>query len=153
MGKVTVRIYGQDYTLIGDKNEEDIRIIADHVDEQMKDIGKNSTETSLGRIAVLSAVNIGEEFFDAQAECQRLRSEKEKLAADAAYYMNMLEKVKKSTQQSQEDSSQLENRIREEEEKLQRLRERCNEYEASFFDLQMENIKLKNELEKLKEDA
>lgn len=36
------------------------------------------------------------------------------------------------------------------EEKIKELQNMVDEYETNFFDLQMENIKLKNELEKLK---
>ena len=34
------------------------------------------------------------------------------------------------------------------EEKYRQLEEKCSEFESSFFDIQMENIRLKSELEK-----
>ena len=36
MNKVTVQIYGQDYTITGSRSESEIRKIADRVDQQMK---------------------------------------------------------------------------------------------------------------------
>ncbi len=46
--------------------------------------------------------------------------------------------------------SELQGRIKDDAARMKELRDKCSEYENSFFDLQMENIKLKNELDKLK---
>ena len=34
------------------------------------------------------------------------------------------------------------------EEKIRKLEEKCSEFESSYFDLQMENVQLKSQLEK-----
>ena len=44
----------------------------------------------------------------------------------------------------------MKNQKKESDERFKELQSRCTEYENSFFDLQMENIQLKSELEKLK---
>ncbi len=150
MSKVTVKIYGQEYTISGDKSEEEIRNIAAHVDEQMKAVGKMTSDTSAGSLAVLASINIGEELFETRRELGKAMNENQKLQSDNAYYMNMWEKSKKATQQDRDVSSELRDRIKDDAEKMQKLREKCNEYESSFFDLQMENIKLKNELDRIK---
>ena len=133
MNKVTVQIFGQDYTITGSRSEAEIRKIADRVDQQMKAVSKASSYSGTSSIAVLSAINISEALLDAEKEVRKLNNEKEKIAANASYYMNMLDKAKKSTKQTRESAG-----------------EKCKEYENSIFDLQMANVKLKNEIDKLK---
>ncbi|MDY6038804.1 MAG: cell division protein ZapA [Eubacterium sp.] len=150
MSKVNVKIYNQDYTIAGDCNEETIEKIANHVDEQMKMIARAGLDSSSGSVAVLAAVNITEELMLLRDEVVRLKGDNEKIKADMKYYMEMWEKSKKNSQSNKENVSELQGRIRDDAARMKELRDKCSEYENSFFDLQMENIKLKNELDKLK---
>ena len=144
MSKVDVKIYNQVYTIAGDYSEEVIQKIAGHVDEQMNIIGKAGLDNANGSVALLAAVNITEELMLARDEVERLRADNEK------YYMQMWEQSKKSSQNNKENVSELQGRIKDDAARMKELRDKCSEYENSFFDLQMENIKLKNELDKLK---
>ena len=148
--RIVVRIYGKEYTVIGDKPEEEILGIAKHVDKHMKQLAKHVEDKSAGSLAVLSAVNISEEYFDTLKQVTRLLSEKEALEKENEYHRNMLEETQKTSVKSLDSMEELRENIRESDEKIRKLREKCNEYENSFFDLQMENIQLKSELEKLK---
>lgn len=150
MNKVTVQIFGQDYTITGSRSEAEIRKIADRVDQQMKAISKASSYSGTSNIAVLSAINISEALLDAEKEVRKLNNEKEKIAANASYYMNMLDKAKKNTKQTRESAGEQEQKVKEYEEMLRQASEKCKEYENSIFDLQMANVKLKNEIDKLK---
>ncbi len=150
MSRVTVKIYGQEYTLYGDRSETEIRNIAEHVDAQMKVVAKMTSDTSQGSLAVLASVNICEELFDASNRMKEIEEARQKIEAEQLYYKNMWEKSKLSTKQDKDDKDELKHRIKEDAARMQELREKCTEYESSFFDLQMENIKLKNELDKLK---
>ena len=133
MNKVTVQIYGQDYTITGSRSESEIRKIADRVDQQMKAISKASSYSGTSNIAVLSAINISEALLDAEKEVRK-----------------MLDKAKKNTKQTRESAGEQEQKIKEYEEMLRQASEKCKEYENSIFDLQMANVKLKNEIDKLK---
>jgi hypothetical protein len=150
MSKVDVKIYNQVYTIAGDYSEEVIQKIARHVDEQMNIIGKAGLDNANGSVALLAAVNITEELMLARDEVERLRADNEKLKEEMKYYMQMWEQSKKSSQNNKENVSELQGRIKDDAARMKELRDKCSEYENSFFDLQMENIKLKNELDKLK---
>lgn len=150
MSKVTVKIYGQEYTISGDKSEDAIREIAAHVDEEMRSIGRLVSDTSTGSLAVLTAVNIEEQRYSLQERIAELEAEKEKLAETGKYYLNMWEEAKKSSKQSRDSVNDMKSKGREYEEQIKELRARCDEYESTFFDIQMENIQLKSELEKYK---
>ena len=48
--KVTVRIYGQEYTISGERDPETIQEIAAYVDEKMKEISKFTSSNNLTSI-------------------------------------------------------------------------------------------------------
>ena len=148
--KVTVKIYGQEYTIAGDKPEETIIRIAEYVDNKMRLISKVAGEAGQGNIVILSAINIAEEYFDALAKTEQLSIAKAKLENDSKYYLKMWEDAKQNYAKYQESMKNMKSMQKEESSKIEELQAKCNEYENAFFDLQMENIRLKSELEKLK---
>lgn len=151
--KVTVKIYGQEYIVAGDKTEQEIKRIAEYVDNKMRLISRVAGEAGQGNIGILSAINIAEEYFDALAQVEQLGITKTQLENDSKYYLKMWEDAKKNFQQYQDNMSQMKNHQKESEERFKELQAKCAEYENSFFDLQMENIQLKSELEKLKNNG
>ena len=70
--KVKVRIYGQDYTIAGDRAEEEIREVAACVDETMREVGKHFTTNAQGSLGVLAAINIADELFEAKRKVAEL---------------------------------------------------------------------------------
>jgi len=148
--KLTVKIFGQEYTISGDKTEEEIKKIAEYVDNKMHLISRVAGDTAAGSIAVLTAVNIAEEYFDAVDQSERLNTSKTQLENDSKYYLKMWEDAKKNSVQFKDTVADLRNQIKEKDEKVREAADKCTEYENSFFDIQMENIQLKSELEKLK---
>ncbi len=151
--KVTVKIYGQEYTIAGDKTEEEIQRIAEYVDNKMRLISRVAGEAGQGSIGILTAINIAEEYFDALNQIEQLRISKTQMENDSKYYLKMWEDAKKNFAQYKENLSQMQNQKQEHEERFKELQAKCTEYENSFFDLQMENIQLKSELEKMKSNS
>lgn len=66
--KSVVRIAGNEYTLSADTSEEYIHKVAIYVDRKMMQIQKLRPEFSTAMIAVLAAVNIADELFEARGE-------------------------------------------------------------------------------------
>ena len=77
--KVTVRIYGQEYTISGERDPETIQEIAAYVDEKMKEISKFTASNKAGALATLACVNMADEVFSMREELEGLRQEKEQL--------------------------------------------------------------------------
>ncbi|MDD4377220.1 MAG: cell division protein ZapA [Eubacteriales bacterium] len=150
--KVTVKIYGQEYVISGEKSSEEIKKIADYVDGKMKLIGRVITDGAAGKIAILSSINIAEEYFDSLDQIETLKKGKEQLENDSKYYLKMWEEAKKNFIQYKENVLEMKNQKKESDERFKELQEQCSEYENSFFELQMENIKLKSEIDKLKRE-
>ena len=147
--RVNVKIFGQDYLISGDKDKEDIEKVAEYVDNKMHLIARVTDKRGTGTIAVLTAINITDEYFDAMDEIERLKASNQQIEKDAQRYLKMLDDTKATHEQSQESLDKLMEQSKEDETKYRELEKKCSEYENSIFDLQMENIQLKSELEKL----
>ena len=147
--RVNVKIFGQDYLISGDKEKEDIEKVAESVDNKMHLIARVTDKRGTGTIAVLTAINITDEYFDAMDEIERLKAANQQIEKDAQRYLKMLDDTKESHMQSKENLDKLMEQTKEDETKYRELEKKCSEYENSIFDLQMENIQLKSEIEKL----
>lgn len=151
--RACVRIYGQDYTISGERDEKTIREIAAYVDEKMREISKYFTGGAQGSLAVLAAVNIADEYFDAKSEIAALEAKARQTEKDSEHYMKMWDEAKKSFMQYKEEAAKSAEDRKQSDEKYRKLEEKCSEFENSYFDLQMENVRLKNELEKLQRNT
>ena len=94
--KVKVRIYGQEYTIAGEKDEESIKRIASHVNEKMRELGRSFSSNGQGTLAVLTAINLADEYFDIESENRKLREENEKLKEETQHYLKLWEEAKKN---------------------------------------------------------
>lgn len=151
--RVAVRIYGQDYTVSGERDENTIIEIAAYVDAKMREIAKFFSGGSQGSLAVLAAVNIADEYFESKEKIAELEKAKEQMEKDARHYMKMWDEAKKSFMQYKEEAAKAAEERKEIEEKYRSLEAGRSELESTYFDLQMENVQLKNELEKLQRNS
>ena len=78
---------------------------------------------------------------------------KEQLAQETEHYLKMWDEAKKSFALYKENAAKAAEDKKESEDKYRELEARCSEFKNSFFDLQMENMQLKNELEKYRRSA
>jgi cell division protein ZapA len=197
MEKVSVKIYGQEYTITGDRPQSYIGRVAAYVDEKMKQLSGVLPNGSISELASLAAVNIADELFANEHNTNEVRNRNEQLENDTHHYIALWEEAKKSFLQYKEEAQSvrgekddlqgrfdvtradaerlsnllqtLEDKVntleREKEDLLAGLREKeterdelseqirelegkNREIESGFFDLQMENIQLKGELER-----
>ena len=75
--KVEVRIAGCDYTLVGNESEEYIQKIGLYVDKKMNEILKANSKLSTSMAAVLTAINVADDFFKTYESEESLREELE----------------------------------------------------------------------------
>ena len=133
-------------------------------------------------IAVLSAVNIASEYFQVLEEMEELKRMNIQLEKDAQHYVKLWDESKKNYMDYKEETQaivlqkdELLNQLRQKDADIQNLMQaaetaktqakssmdevvkeiegKCKELENSFFDLQMENLQLKKELEKYKNNG
>ncbi len=132
-----------------------------------------------GNVAILSAINIASEYFKTLDDMEEIKRMNIQLEKDAQHYVQLWDEAKKNytdykeeTQQVVLQKEELMEGIRQRDAEILRLKEsvesakeqaqsgmeevvaeiedKCRELENSFFDLQMENLQLKKELEKYK---
>ncbi|MCL2436467.1 MAG: cell division protein ZapA [Clostridiales bacterium] len=177
--KVKVKIYEQEYVISGEKTPEHIMKVAAYVDAKMREIQKALKSGTISTLAVLSAVNVADEYFSMLDRVLEIKEGKEKLEKDVEHYMQMWEDAKRSFLQYKEDvqaaaskQETLTHALNEKEQEvadlktmlreaetlgkkevetdMQNLQNRIKEIEGSYFDLQMENVQLKSEIDRFK---
>lgn len=179
--KVSAKIYGQEYVISGEMPREEIVRVAAHVDMKMNEIAEAAGQmgANSSNVAILAAVNITGEYFQAVREMEELKSLNVQLEKDAQHYVQLWDESKKNysdykeeTQAVTQQKEKLMAQIMSQEEEIARLKKeveeagasarsgmdemineiegKCRELENSFFDLQMENLQLKKELDKYK---
>lgn len=133
-------------------------------------------------IAVLSAVNITSEHFKVLEEMEDLKRMNIQLEKDAQHYVQLWDESKKNYMDYKEETQaivlqkdELMSQLRARDLEIQQLKteaeavksqaassmeevvkeieDKCRELENSFFDLQMENLQLKRELERYKNNG
>jgi cell division protein ZapA len=177
--KVKVKIYGQEYTITGDKSEEQIIKIAEYVNSKMHEIERYVVSGQISNVAVLAAVNVADDYFNMKNSILELKKEKERLEKDVSHFQKMWEDAKRNFLQYKEDAQsasqnkdKLKTMLDEKEKKIEaltkqleeagknakkegvaeikKLEEKIKDVEHNYFDLQMENVQLKSELERQK---
>ncbi len=73
--RITVEIYGQQYTIIGSEPSEHIRFIAHVVNDKMKEIHATNLSLDSTKVAVLTAVNATHENIKMQERITELEHE------------------------------------------------------------------------------
>ncbi|NLO24989.1 MAG: cell division protein ZapA [Clostridiales bacterium] len=119
--RVTVEIMGQQYTMLGQGSEEYLHSIALYVDKKMKELSKKGCTMNNTMLAVLTALNIADEFFGLKqdleiAQKQAAKPGKEledaryrlrKAGEEAARLKAEIENLKQQLANSQEEASNI----------------------------------------------
>jgi cell division protein ZapA len=210
--KVSVRIFGHEYVLTGEKSRDHMIRVAAYVDTKIHEVSGGFKNGSATALAVLSAVNIADEYFSVMDRVNESKITNEQMEGDIHRYEQLWEEAKKSLTEHKEESRriyeekealseryhamerEMEAALRQKEREYQEtLRQKEREYqealfekellieeltrssqnveaqaeknsamiveeseskykdlENNIFDLQMENIQLKSEIEKLR---
>ena len=73
-----LRIAGKDYTIVGTEPEEYIQKVGHYIDKKMTEVLRNSTSLSTSLAAVLTAINVADDFFKCRESEQDARKELKK---------------------------------------------------------------------------
>ncbi|HEX2945095.1 MAG TPA: cell division protein ZapA [Clostridia bacterium] len=76
--KVELRIAGKDYTIVGTEPEEYIQKVGHYIDKKMTEILRNTNSLSTSLAAVLTAINVADDFFKSREGEQDARKELKK---------------------------------------------------------------------------
>ncbi|HZG70641.1 MAG TPA: cell division protein ZapA [Chondromyces sp.] len=77
--RITVEIYGHQYVIVGSETKAHIRLVADMVDEKMREISSKNPMLDTNKIAVLTAVNTINEYIKLKDKVEQLEKELKEL--------------------------------------------------------------------------
>lgn len=89
--RTTVSIYGQNYTVVGQESPAHIKEVAQEVDQKMREIKKRNPYLDTTRLAVLTAVNVVDEFKKMQLRLEQDRLEQNSPKSDRSKPINTKE--------------------------------------------------------------
>ena len=148
--RADVIICGNSYILSSEKSVERIKDIAKFVDDEMRRTSRALNANPNYKTAVLTALNIAEKLMDNTDMMLKLQTENHQLDNDVKHYISLWEQSKKQvtdlrTQMTSEVDKQAQTS-----EETRILQDKLAEMETAYFDLQMENVNLKNEIKSMK---
>lgn len=79
---IEVEIYGQRYALRGEADDDYVKRVAAYVDEQMRKLAQGMKTATLAKLAVLAAINITHQLFQAERRLEQGEAEIERRALD-----------------------------------------------------------------------
>lgn len=152
MGKnrADVSICGANYVLSGEKSVERIQEIAMFVDEELRRTSRQLNSNPNYKSAVLTALNITEKLMDNSDMMVKLQAENLQLDNDVKHYISMWEQAKKQVSDLKSKMSTEVNKQTQSNEDFKKLQDKLTEMENAYFDLQMENVNLKNEIKSIR---
>lgn len=77
---VKVDIFGHDYVLKSDSDDNHIQRVADLVDEKMKEVSATTNSKTVLNIAILAALNIADEYLKVKDEREQAKAKARELA-------------------------------------------------------------------------
>ncbi|MCM3759703.1 cell division protein ZapA [Halalkalibacter oceani] len=80
--RTTVTIYGQQYTVVGHEPPTHVMEVAQMVDEKMREIRKRNPYLDTTRLAVLTAVNVVDEYKKLLEEHEKALKELKRMTGD-----------------------------------------------------------------------
>ena len=148
--RTEVSICGNEYVLSSEKSEEKIKEIAKFVDDELRHTSKMLNVNPNYKAAILTALNISEKLMDTSDRLLKLQTENYQLDTDIKHYIDMWEDSKKQIADLKSKMSTEADKQTQNSEDFKKMQEKLTEMENAYFDLQMENVNLKNEIKSIK---
>lgn len=123
--KVELRIAGKDYTIVGTEPEEYIQRIGHYIDRKMVEIMRTSNKLSTSLAAVLTAINVADDFFKShesesnlkkelkrtQEQLESVREEKHRLSQENISLVSLNEELKLGLAKREAELGEVRNSI------------------------------------------
>ncbi len=148
--RADVIICGNSYVLSSEKSVERIKDIAKFVDDEMRRTSRAINANPNYKTAVLTSLNIAEKLMDNTDMMLKLQTENHQLDSDVKHYIALWEQAKKQINDLKSQMTTEVDKQAQSTEEYRMLQDKLAEMESAYFDLQMENVNLKNEIKSMK---
>jgi cell division protein ZapA len=129
--RVEVKILGQEYKLVSDDTREYMQSLANYVDDRMLEIAESNKKLSTAMTAVLTALNIADDYYKLKLENDTLKKR----------MTNPLFDVDNTKQKLVNFNSELEKRNKEYEEMISKVEELLES--SSVYEEELDSLKEK----------
>ena len=102
-----VKIGGVEYVISSSADEEYVRHIAYYVDKKLEEIAKADKRLSTAMVAVLTAVNVADDYFRAREDGETLRGQLLQYADEAGTLKAQSQKLQMENKRLQEENRNL----------------------------------------------
>ena len=144
--KYVAKIFGQEYTFLTDADESKMKKLTSYVDNKIWKTFLKIKGNKDHRLYIMTALDIAQECFEAASLVETVKREKEALKEEVTLSRMSYDELKELSDRDKEVVSNLRELLKLKEAEIQEIEQKREEYENSYFELQMENIKLKNSL-------
>ena len=165
--KVSVKINGQEYSIVGAETKEYLLKVSNFVDEKMESIAKANKKLSTSMIAVLTAVNIADQYLKIKNRFEELEKDTKKPQQEISELKKYIETLQdglnekdeaysaleksiediKATKQENEQVDLLKRELLEKEKSLEKAQVLINELRNKLFAHQIKLVEATNELD------
>lgn len=156
MNTVTVKINGVEYNLKGKENEKYLLAVAEYVDGKFREISANNSKLSTTAVAVLSALNIADEYFKCELDNEDLAKRKNSLEEKCVALKERLKEVKVESEEynkiKNNEVDNLKNIICSMEDKIKDVDNLYSTIDTLHKELEETKQKLQDEKEKLEKN-
>ncbi|MGE4282708.1 MAG: cell division protein ZapA, partial [Clostridia bacterium] len=101
------RIHGKDYTVMGMESEEYIQKVALYIDRKMNEVSGTSNKLSTSMAAVLTAINVADDYFQNLEALDNLRNQVQQYIQELDDCSLELEDYKKENEKLKNNIQQL----------------------------------------------
>lgn len=106
-----VRINNAEYRIVSSADEEYVRHVAFYVDKKMRELIVRDKRLSTSMAAVLTSVNIADEYMQAQEDNEKLRAQLLKYAEEAGASKLSLDKINAEVARLRAENQALKMRV------------------------------------------
>lgn len=168
--RVLVKINGNEYPIVGAEPKEYLLKVGSFVDDHMEVIAKANKKLSTSMVAVLTCINISDQYLKTKQELEELKRKLEqpneeinelqryietihdKLKEKEETILSLEKKVEELEGYKQEDEqiNMLRNQLLEKEDDLDKAQTLINDLQNKLFDYQIKLVQTTKELEEYK---
>jgi len=165
--KVLVKINGHEYPIVGTEPKEYLLKVGSFVDDNMESVAKANKKLSTSMIAVLTCINISDQYLKMKSALEELEKELEqpqeeinkleiyieslhsKLNEKDESYQSLEKKLEEIQVYEQEDEqvNELKHQLLEKENDLEKAQILINDLQNKLFDNQIKLVQVTKELE------
>lgn len=109
--RVTVEIMGHQYTMVGDEPEEYLHSVAAHVDKIMNELNKKTSIMNNIMLAVLTALNITDDYFKLKRQLEIAQNEVDKSERELEEARYRIRKAMEKTARHKEEVVSLKQQL------------------------------------------